>query len=128
METQNLESVLDTVSEKLKGMANTKTVVGEEFVLGDYTCKPVIKVGLGFGSGGGDGESPSRHKKGKGTGYGAGAGIGIQPIGFLASRGDEIKFIPANNKKGLDSFFEKVPNIMDKVFEMKKQQEKENKE
>lgn len=117
MET-NFESLLNTVSEKVKGMANTETVVGEEFILGEYTCKPVIKVGLGFGSGSGDGTN--KHKGGQGLG--AGGGVGIAPVGFLVARQGEINFIPAGNK-GLSGFIDKMPDLMEKAMEFKKEKE-----
>lgn len=117
MET-NFESLIEKLSEKVKGFANTDTVIGEEFKLGDFTCKPVIKIGVGFGSGSGEGDSNAKHQ-GHGKGTGAGAGVGIAPVGFLVSKGGEISFIPASGKKGLDSIFEKVPDLMDKVMEMK---------
>ncbi|MFW6370332.1 MAG: GerW family sporulation protein [Bacteroidota bacterium] len=73
MET-NFEQLLEKLSEKVKGMANTDTIVGEEFTLGEFRCKPVIKVGLGFGAGVGEGEDPKIKQKGKGNGAGAGIG------------------------------------------------------
>ena len=75
----NIESLLDKVSDHVKSLASTETVLGEEFTIGEFTCRPVIKVGTGFGSGAGTGKDP---KSNKGTGGGAGAGIGITPLGF----------------------------------------------
>ncbi|NJK98977.1 MAG: sporulation protein [Bacteroidales bacterium] len=125
MET-NFEQVLKNFSEQLKGFASTQTVVGEEFEFGGYRCKPVINVGLGYGGGNGEGED-HRHK-GKGKGTGAAGGIGISPVGFLAVKGDEITFIPATNKKGLGSVLEKVPDLIEKVMEMKEKKEKAEKD
>ncbi|MBN1186752.1 MAG: GerW family sporulation protein [Bacteroidales bacterium] len=123
MET-NFENIFDKVSQNIKDLVKTETVVGDEFTMGDYTCKPVMKVGLGFGTGNGTGTDPK--SKANGTGGAAGAGIGMAPIGFLISNGKEISFIPANNKNGLSAIIEKVPDIVDKFMEMKK--EKESKE
>ncbi|MFW5658190.1 MAG: GerW family sporulation protein [Bacteroidota bacterium] len=120
MET-NFEQLLEKLSEKVKGMANTDTIVGEEFTLGEFRCKPVIKVGLGFGAGVGEGEDPKIKQKGKGNG--AGAGIGIAPVGFLVTKGDEISFISSDNRKGLAGIFEKVPDLMEKMMDMKKKKE-----
>jgi len=117
----NFESLIEKLSEKVKGFANTQTVVGEEFKLGEYTCKPVIKLGVGFGSGSGEG---CKGKSDEGKGSGAGAGIGISPVGFLVAGKDGISFVPASNKKGLDSIFEKVPDLMEKMMDMKDRKEK----
>lgn len=120
MET-NFENVFDKVSDNLKELIKTETIIGEEFSIGEYTCKPVIKVGVGFGAGNGKGEKG--HKNFSGEHGGSGAGLGISPVGFLATKGDEISFIPANNKNGLASIFDKVPDLVEKVMEMKNEKE-----
>ncbi len=125
MET-NFEQLLEKLASQVKSMASTETILGEEFQMGPFTCKPVIRVGLGFGGGNGEGDDP-RHK-GKGKGLGAGAGIGVSPVGFLVTKGDEISFIPANNKKGLSDLIDKVPDLIEKVTEMKSKQEESAKE
>ena len=50
----NLEEMLGKVTDFIHEEANSTTVVGKEFTLGDFTCVPVIRVGIGFGSGGGE--------------------------------------------------------------------------
>ena len=67
----NIESLLDKVSAHVKSMASTDTILGEEFKLGEFTCRPVIKVGTGFGSGAGEGDEPKSKNKGGGGGAGA---------------------------------------------------------
>lgn len=124
MET-NFENLLDKVSAHVKDMVSTETVLGDEFQLGEYSCRPVIRVGVGFGSGGGHGDD--NPKKCHGNGGGAGAGIGIMPVGFLAAKKDEITFIPTSGKKGLDTLFEKLPEMMDKFAEMKSKKESSDK-
>ena len=129
MEIQNVEQLLEKISEQVKSMVKTETVIGDEFKLGEYTCKPVVRVGLGYGSGSGKGTSDSKFKKhnsGHGDGVGAGAGLGILPVGFLATKGDEIKFIPAGSKNGLNTLFEKIPDIVEKFAdsETKKEESK----
>ncbi len=125
MET-NFDQLLDKLSENLKGMASTDTVLGEEFKIGEFTCRPVIKVGLGFGGGTGEGDDQRHH--GKGTGLGAGGGIGVTPVGFLVTKGDDISFLPSDNKKGLQTLLEKAPDLIEKMMDMKqKKEEKEEK-
>jgi uncharacterized spore protein YtfJ len=123
-----IEDLLDKVSGHVKDLSDTKTVLGEEFTLGEYTCRPVIKVATGFGSGTGTGDDPK--KKAKGTGTGAGAGIAVVPAGFLVAKGSEISFIGADKKSTLSSLFEKMPDLVEKVAEMKNREatgEKEEK-
>jgi len=107
----NFEEQLAKITEFIKSEANTKTVIGEQFQLGEFTCVPVIRVGLGFGSGGGTGDSP---KSGKGGGGGGGAGMGIEPVGFLVTKGDQISFVKAVKSSGLAGAFEKVPDLIEK--------------
>lgn len=120
-----IEDLLDKVSEHVKTLASTETVLGEEFKIGEFTCRPVIRVGTGFGSGVGSGEDPKGKFKGSGSGAGAGAGIGIVPVGFLTTRGDEISFIASDKKTALSSLFEKVPDLVEKMAEMKNKEKKE---
>lgn len=110
----HLEELLEKITDFMKTEASTETVVGKEFQLGEFKCVPVIKVGMGFGSGGGEG---TETKGKKGEGVGAGAGMGIEPIGFLATKGDEISFIEAGKAHGLSAAFEKVPELIEKIVE-----------
>ena len=113
----NFDDVLSKVTEFLQSEAKTETVIGKEFKLGEFTCVPVIRVGLGFGYGGGEGgDMKSDH----GEGSGAGAGIGVQPIGFLVARGTEISFIQANYNRGLTAAFEKMPELLEKFMQREK--------
>ena len=112
----NLEEMLGKVLEQLKTVAKTETVMGEPFKLGEFTCVPVVKIGMGFGSGGGGGQDSNRGAKGGG----AGAGIGLEPIGFLVTRGAEISMVSVSRSKGIQSVFEKVPDLMEKLLNMKK--------
>ena len=127
----NIESLLDKVSDHVKTLASTETILGEEFTLGEFTCRPVIKVGTGFGSGAGDGDDPKG--KAKGGGGGVGAGIGVTPVGFLVAKGDQIYFIPSDKKTPLSSLIDKVPDLVEKVADMKnkgdkKEEKKEEKD
>lgn len=108
----HFEELLGKVTDFIKSEANTETVIGESFELGEFKCVPVIKVGMGFGSGGGEGAEP---KKGQGQGGGAAAGMGIEPIGFLVTKGNEISFLEAGKTHGLAAAFEKVPDLIEKL-------------
>ncbi len=115
---ENFDEVLGKVTDFLRTEAKTETVIGKEFLLGEFTCVPVIRMGLGFGYGGGEGTAP---KEGRGEGSGAGAGIGIEPLGFLVTRGPEISFVPAKNSKGLSAAFEKMPDVLEKFLSKKEE-------
>ena len=121
----NFEQIFEKVSTSVKEMVSTDTILGEEFKIGDFTCKPVIKVGVGYGTGKGEGYHPKA--KQEGHGQGAGAAMGIAPVGFLVAKGDEISFIPADQKKGLQAIFDKVPDLIEKIMDMKEKKVEEEK-
>ena len=75
----NLEEMLGKVTDFISSEANTKSVVGEEIQMGEYTCVPVIKVGIGFGSGGGE----------KST-VGGGGGAGGAAVGTIGAEGGGV--------------------------------------
>ena len=114
------EQLIEKVTQFIKTETKTETVIGEPFQLGEFSCVPVIKLGIGFGTGGGGGNHP---KQGQGEGGGAGAGMRVEPIGFLISRGDSISFLGAQKTKGISAVFEKVPDLMEQFMKGKKQTE-----
>lgn len=124
----NLNEMLGKITEFLKTEAKTETIIGQQFKLGEFTCVPVMSIGLGFGGGGGEGKGKSAAKdagEGEGTGAGGGAGLGMGPVGFLVTRGNDIQFIPVKSSRGLTSAFEKIPDILDKFLEKDKKKEAE---
>jgi len=120
----NYQETINKILDDIKSLAKTETVIGEQFQLGEFTCVPIIKIGLGFGTGLGSGSEP---KKGQGSGGGAGGGIGISPIAFLVSKGDEISVLSLDKKKGLSGVFEKVPDLMEKFIEIKSKEDNKKK-
>lgn len=114
----NFDQLLEKVTHFVEHEAKSETVVGEPFQLGEFSCIPVIRVGMGLGTGGGEGDAP---KQGHGTGGGAGAGMGIEPMGFLVSRGDQISFISTKAHSGISAAFEKVPDLISKYLDSKAQ-------
>lgn len=121
----NLNEILGKVTEFLKSEAKTETIIGQQFQLGEFTCVPVMSVGIGFGGGSGEGKGNAKGQAdGEGNGVGGGAGIGMGPVGFLVTRGSEIQFVPARANKGLSAAFEKIPGLLEKLFEQKNKTEK----
>jgi uncharacterized spore protein YtfJ len=112
------QEMIGQITQFMEHEAKTSTVVGDSFQLGDFSCIPVIRVGMGFGSGGGEGDAP---KQGHGEGGGVGAGMGIEPIGFLVAKGDQISFISTKQNQGLAAAFEKVPSLIEKYLDTQKE-------
>ena len=109
----HFEELLKQITDFMKTEANTDTVIGKQFDLGEFKCVPVIKVGMGFGSGGGENHEKKDHRA---EGIGAGAGVGIEPIGFLVTKGDHISFLEAGKTHGIAALFEKVPDLVEKII------------
>ncbi|MCH6236038.1 GerW family sporulation protein [Cognataquiflexum rubidum] len=114
------ENLISKITEFLRNEAKTETVIGQQFQLGEFTCVPVMSIGMGFGVGGGEGKGTApKQGEGEGHGSGGGAGMGIAPVGFLASKGSEIQFIAANNPKGFSAIIEKMPDLVNRFMEAK---------
>jgi len=113
----NFEEIITRITDFMKSEAKTETVVGEPFQLGEFSCVPVIKVGMGFGTGGGETDINKENQgAGGNTGAGAGAGMGIDPIGFLVSRNEDISFVSTRSDQGLAAAFSKVPDMLNKFL------------
>lgn len=120
----NFNDVLGKITEFLKSEAKTETIIGQQFKLGEFTCVPVISVGLGFGGGGGEGKGNAKNAgEGEGTGSAGAGGMGLSPIGFLATNGNQIQFISTQSNKGLGSVFEKLPGLLEKFIDKAKETE-----
>ena len=116
----NLNEVLEKITEFIKIEAKTETIIGQQFKLGEFNCVPVMSVGLGFGGAGGEGDAKITGET-HGNGMGGGAGIGMGPIGFLVNKGSEIQFIPTRSSSGLSAAIEKLPDLVNKYFDKKKE-------
>ncbi len=116
---KTVDDMMGNITEFLKQEAKTETIMGQQFQLGEYTCIPVMSVGLGFGGGGGEGKSDAKSVGGEGVGAGGGAGLGMGPVGFLVTRGENIQFISARGSRGLNAAFEKLPDMINRVFDKK---------
>ncbi|GAA4459609.1 hypothetical protein GCM10023093_00870 [Nemorincola caseinilytica] len=83
-----------------------------------------MSVGFGIGGGGGEGKGKGGNgvqAMGEGEGVGAGGGAGMSPVGFLATKGGEIQFISTKGSKGIGTALEKIPDILEKFMDSKKQ-------
>lgn len=118
---ENLNEILGKVTEFLKSEAKTETIIGEAFKLGDFTCVPVMSLGIGFGGGSGEGKGNAKGTaEGSGVGVGGAAGMGMGPVGFLVTHKDQIQFVSTKSQSGLSAAFEKLPGLLEKLLEKQK--------
>lgn len=116
----HFEELLDKITDFIKYEARTETIVGEPFQLGEFSCIPVIHVGMGFGTGAAEGDGT---KEIHAEGGGAGAGVTIEPIGFLVAKADKVEFISTKSNTALATAFEKVPDLINRYFDLQEKKE-----
>ncbi|MBQ3140752.1 MAG: GerW family sporulation protein [Clostridia bacterium] len=111
-----LNGIVDTTLEKIKGLVDVNTIIGEPIRPDERTTiVPVSKVSFGFASGGS--EFNAKKPEGKNNfGGGSGAGVTITPIAFLVVQGDNVHVTPvvAGNQP-VDRVASLVPELIDKV-------------
>jgi uncharacterized spore protein YtfJ len=116
---------LQTIFDKLEKFFHTETVVGNPITVGEITLVPIIEVSFGLGSGGGT------EKDGKGNdGSGGGAGVGarIAPNAVMVIKHDEVSVIQLKDRGSMEKVLELVPEVIDKLKNMKDEKKKESKE
>jgi len=87
-----VEELIQTTLECLKGVATTKSIIGEPVTVADQTIIPICKLCLGFGAGGGTGMSPWRMMNEWGVPPVELHSLMYQYLKRLADRGD---YVPA---------------------------------
>ena len=117
MENTGIGNLLDVTMEKMRGMVDVNTIVGDPIHTPDgLTIIPVSKVSFAFASGGSDFHAKDRPAFGGGNG----AGVKIEPIGFLVVRDNSVRMVnitpPASNT--IDRIIEKAPELMDTFQEL----------
>ncbi len=110
--TTAASEIIGKLMEELRSVAKTETILGKEFVVGDFTLIPVSKISLGFGAGGGQG---AENKK-TGEGGGGGGGVVVTPIAFVVIKGGEISFQSIRKGGAFDSVFEALPEMVEKIM------------
>ncbi|GHV11051.1 hypothetical protein AGMMS49938_01080 [Fibrobacterales bacterium] len=110
----SVESIAETLLEKLKDIANTETVVGEPIRSGESTVIPVSRLSVGMGMGG---------HTGKGDTASSGGGLRIDPIAFLVLKGNDVRVLPIGKENSaLAKIADLTPDVIN--FLLKKVKEK----
>ncbi len=104
--------IIGKLMEELRSVARTETILGQEIKVGEYSLIPVSRVSLGLGAGGGQGSDDKK----TGEGGGGGGGVVVTPIAFIVSKGEDISFHAIKPGGFLDSFFEQLPSVAEKIM------------
>lgn len=128
MSQGNLEGLLNCSLEKLKGLVDVNTIIGEPITTADGTViVPVSKVSFGYGSGGSDfGADKAKDL----FGGGSGAGVSIQPLAFLVIQHGDVRLLQMQSfDNTADRAVGIVPDVIDKFADIfaKNKKKKEEK-
>lgn len=100
----NLDTMASVLLEKLKGIAQTDTVVGAPIQAEGVTLIPVSRVSVGFGLGG---------ASGKGELAGSGGGLTVEPIAFVVVQGEDVKIVSLSRDKDvIGKALDLVPEVL----------------
>ncbi len=126
MSDHPINGLMDTTLEKIKGMVDVNTVIGDPIVTPDgTTIIPVSKIVYGFASGGS--EFASKHQTNSNLfGGGGGAGVTIDPVAFIAISHGDVKLLNIatdTNQKAIAL----VPEIFDKIVALIKKDKSNDK-
>jgi len=113
------EDLIKTLLNEFKTISRTDTIIGKEFQAGEYALIPISKVSLGIAAGGGSGGVKTESTGEAGAG---GGGIRIEPIAFIAIRGEDISFHGIKKGGTIEAILEKIPDMAERI--MKKRDER----
>lgn len=114
MSEHPIQALMDTTLQKIRDMADTNTIIGEQIVTADGTVIiPVSKVSMGFASGGSDlGANTQKNM----FGGGGGAGVSINPVAFIVVSGGNVKLLQIENSTTASGkAVSLVPELFDKI-------------
>jgi len=102
-----IETLAETLLEKLRWISQAETVVGKPIQSEGATIIPVSRVSVGFGIGG---------HNGRGELTGSGGGAQVDPVAFLVIKGDDVRVLPVNKENTLmGKVYELVPDIVAQI-------------
>ncbi len=104
----NLDGMASVLLEKLKGIAQTDTVVGAPIQAEGVTLIPVSRVSVGFGLGG---------AANKGELAGSGGGLTVEPIAFVVVQSEDVKIVSLTRDKDV---FAKAIDLVPEVISLLK--------
>ncbi len=122
MSENNIQSIIDVTTDKLRAMVDADVITGTPIEVGNLTLIPVSRVSFGLATGGSD--FPS--KNGQLFGGGGGAGVTVVPIAFMVVNGDSVKMMPIYNElSSLEKAVTMAPEIIEKAKDLFSKKDKE---
>ena len=113
---KEIRQLIETSMTSLIEMVDVNTVVGEMVETAEnVSIIPISKVSCGFIAGGGEYGQGNLPVGGLPFAGGSGAGVSVQPVGFLVSNKNTVRFIPVNCSSPLDRAIEAVPGLVEQL-------------
>jgi uncharacterized spore protein YtfJ len=103
-----IENIASVILEKLRGIAQTDTVIGKPIVVDNTTLIPVSKVSVGFGLGANTGKSELS---------GTAGGLNVEPIAFIVVSDGNAKLLSLTRDKDV---FGKAVDLVPEVIALLK--------
>ena len=127
---ETINTLIEGAMDKMKGIMDTSTVVGERVETPDGTVIiPISKVTVGYVVGGGEYADLSSRRVANHfpMSGGSSGGMSVTPVGFLVETNGEVKFINVENKSLYQTFLNIFNTLLAKA-EQDAEQDKENDE
>ena len=116
VEPQNkVENIIGRLTDKLKGLIDTKMIVGEKIEVGDVVVLPVSKFSVGFVSGGGEYDKKTETEKNVPFAGGSGAGYSVSPVGFVVIQGTSVKMLKIAPNELTTKIVEVLPEVVEAI-------------
>lgn len=105
----SIDNIASVILEKLRGIAQTDTVIGKPIVVDNTTLIPVSKVSMGFGLGSNTGKSELA---------GSGGGLSVEPIAFIVVTDGNARIMSLTRER--DVFGKAIDMVPDVLALLKK--------
>lgn len=120
-----LNNLIEGVMDKLKGLVDSNTVVGDKVITDDgTTIIPISKISVGYVAGGGEYADLSARRVANHfpMSGGSSGGLSVSPVGFLVVDKKGVKFINVENK----TVYQTILNLFNTIVEKLKSDGGEN--
>ncbi len=122
-ENETINELIENAMEKLKGLVDSSTVIGDKVETVDgTTIIPVSKVSVGYVVGGGEYADLSSRRVANHfpMAGGSSGGMSVSPVGFLIEKNGELSFVNVENKTA----YQTILNLFNTVLEKLKKEAK----
>jgi uncharacterized spore protein YtfJ len=100
----SIDNIASVILEKLRGIAQTDTVIGKPITVDNTTLIPVSKVSMGFGLGSNTGKSELA---------GSGGGLSVEPIAFIVVSDGNARIMSLTREKDVfGKAIDMVPEVL----------------